>query len=296
MLPRGACSASATVVHYTRTVSSDRGRPRQGLTGVYLRPLEDDLVPARHSAGARNRARQLQAFLRPLQEVAAPVLEPEGAMTLIVAGQSDWRRLCSYPYGLPFTRNGPGGTSAAIMAAADYQPRFLRRFDEMLLEAGRAGHRAPAHIGEFLDLMVGHEWGHAVGNLSGLRTRVRWLDELLASYLFVAALHATHQTHMLERLSEWTELQVAGTTAYRGDLADFEYPRSRAGWNKLLWYQGVFTQRALELVPQRGWSFPLELRAALPVANRGELARGLVAVEPSFRPWFAVFGTAQLSS
>lgn len=257
---------------------------------MYLRPLADDLVPARHSAGARTRARQLQAFLRPLQQVAAPVLKPQGSMTLIVAGSSDWRRLCNYPYGLPFTRNGPGGASAAIMAAADYQPRFVRRFDEMLLEAGRGGVRAPAHIGEFVDLMVGHEWGHAAANLSGLRTRVRWLDELVASYLFVAALHATDQAHLLRRLTDWTRLQVAGTAAYRSDLADFEYPRSRSGWNKLLWYQGVFTERALQLVPERGWDFPLELRAALPVANRGELARNLIAVEPSFKPWFAVFG------
>lgn len=279
------------MVHYTLAVSHERGPGSEGLTGVYLRPLEDEAVPARHSAGARTRARQLQAFLRPLQLEAAPVLEPEGVMTLIVAGSGDWRRLCNYPYGLPFTRNGAGGASVAIMAAADYQPRFVRRFDEMLLEAGRAGVSAPAHIGEFVDLMVGHEWGHAVANLSGLRTRVRWLDELVASYLFVAALHATGQTHMLERLAAWTELQVAGTTDYRSDLADFEYPRSRAGWNKLLWYQGVFTERALELVPQRGWSFPLELRSALPVAHRGELARNLVAVEPSFKPWFAVFGT-----
>ena len=271
-----ARGVARAVVHYTRAVSNERGRPSHGLTGVYLRPLEDDLVPARHSAGARTRARQLQAFLRPLHEVAAPVLEPEGAMTLIVAGSSDWRRLCNYPYGLPFTRNGPKGTSAAIMAAADYQPRFVRRFDEMLLEAGRAGLRAPAHIGEFVDLMVGHEWGHAVANLSGLRTRVRWLDELIASYMFVAALHATEQTEMLTRLREWTELQVAGTTAFRGDLADFEYPRTRAGWG---------------LAPTRGWEFPLELCAAMPVAHRGELARSLVAVEPSFKPWFAVFGT-----
>lgn len=279
------------MVHYTLAVSHEPRRPSHGLTGVYLRPLADDLVPARHSAGARTRARQLQAFLRPLQAAAAPVLEPEGTMVLIVAGSSDWRQLCNYPYGLPFTRNGPKGASAAIMAAADYQPRFVRRFDEMLLEAGRAGVNAPAHIGEFVDLMVGHEWGHAVANLSGLRTRVRWLDELVASYLFVAALHATGQEQMLERLAEWTRLQVAGTTSFRGDLADFEYPRSRAGWSKLLWYQGVFTERALDLVPERGWSFPLGLRAALPVAHRGELARSLVAVEPSFKPWFAVFGT-----
>lgn len=248
-------------------------------------------MPARHSAGARTRARQLQAFLRPLQQAGAPVLEPQGEMVLIVAGPQDWRRLCSYPYGLPFTRNGPGGASAAMMAAADYQPRFLRRFDPMLLAAGQAGVKAPAHIGEFVDLMVGHEWGHAIGNLSGLRTRVKWLDELLASYLFVAALHATEQEAMLERLSAWVRLQIEGSSAHRGDLADFEYPRSRAGWGKLLWYQGVFTERALDLAPARGWEFPLALREALPAADRGELARTLVAVEPSFKPWFAVFGT-----
>ena len=281
---------TGAVVHYTRAVTSERGRPNHGLTGVYLRPLQDDLVPARHSAGARTRARQLQAFLAPLQAAAAPVLAPQGELALVVADSSDWRRLCNYPYGLPFTRNGPGGGSATVMAAAEYQPRFVRRFDEMLLEAGRAGLRAPAHVGEFVDLMVGHEWGHAAANLSGLRTRVKWLDELVASYLFVAALHATGQEHMLERLAQWTRLQVTGTAEYRGDLADFEYPRSRAGWGKLLWYQGTFTLRALELVPERGWSFPLDLRAALPVAHRGELARNLVAVEPSFKPWFAVFG------
>lgn len=276
-------------VPYTRGVSHQHGRPSHGLTGVYLRPLSDELVPARHSAGARMRARQLQAFLRPLHAVAAPVLEPSGELTLVVAGQGDWRRLCSYAYGLPFTRNGPG-ERAAIMAAADYQPRFLRRFDELMLEAGRAGVRAPAQVEEFVDLMVGHEWGHAIGNLSGLRTRVKWLDELIASYLFVAALHAAGQEALLARLGAWVELQLAGGAPAAGDLADFEYPRTRAGWTKLLWYQGVFTERALELAPRRGWSFPLELREALPAADRGELARALVAVEPSFKPWFAVFG------
>ncbi len=277
------------MLQYTPCVSASEGGADQ-LTGVYLRPLPDDLVPARHSAGARTRARQLQAFLRPLQQAAAPVLEPEGSMTLIVAGSSDWRRLCAYPYGLPFTRNGPGGASVAVLAAADYQPRFIRRFDEMLLQAARAGVSAPAQVAEFVDLMVGHEWGHAVANLSGLRTRVKWLDEFVASYMFVAALHATEQDHMLHRLQQWARLQVTGTDEYRGDLADFEYPRTRSGWNKLLWYQGVFTERALQLVPARGWSFPLELRAALPVSDRGELARNLIKVEPSFKSWFAVFG------
>ncbi len=260
------------------------------LPGVYLRPLPDDLVPARYSVGAGRRAGQLQRFLQPLQASALPVLQPQGPVTLLVANRQDWRRLCSYPYGLPFTRTAPRNASVTIMVAADYQPRLLRRFDDLLLTAAREGARAPAQIGEFLDLMVGHEWGHAAANLSGLRTRVKWLDELIASYLFVQALHATGQTELLARLTAWVQVQLAGTRHAAGDLATFEYPRSRAGWGKLLWYQGVFTERALELAPLRGWDFPLELRSALPAAHRGELARSLIQVEPSFKPWFAVFG------
>jgi len=261
---------------------------------VYLRPLPDEVIPARHSAGARVRAGQLQAFLRPLQVAAGRALARPGAtpgtVTLLVAASRDWHKLCRYPYGLPFTRTGVGGSSATVIAAADYQPRLLGRFDEVMLRAAKAGVMAPAEPGEFVDLMVGHEWGHAVSNLGGLRTRLKWLDELNATYVFVQALHDTGQSAMVERLSAWAAWQVAGTEHEMGDLASFEYPRGRAGWSRLLWYQGVFTQRALELAPARGWDYLLELRDALPAGDRGELARKLVEVEPSFRPWFRVFG------
>lgn len=259
------------------------------LRGVYLRPLAGGSLPVRHSVGARARAAQLLAFLGPLQEVGAGALKPPAAPALIVANSRDWRRLCSYPYGLPFTRNLPG-PAALLFAAADYPPRFLRAFDSMLLKAAKEGHRAPGQVGEFVDLMVGHEWGHSLANLSGLRTRVRWLDELIATYLFVAALKEAGMSERLARLKAWAELQVAGTNEYRGDLAQFEYPRTRSGMNKLLWYQGVFTLKALELAASRGFGFPLELRSHLPAAHRGEVAKGLVAAEPSFREWFRIFG------
>lgn len=268
--------------------------PKSALAGVYLRPLPDDVLPARHSAGARLRAAQLQGFLRPLQQSALAALGSQAAVTLLVVGSQDWHKLCRYPYGLPFTRTGIGGTSANVVAAADYQPRLLRRFDETMLAAARVGVKAPAQPAEFIDLMVGHEWGHAVANLSGLRTRLKWLDELNATYLFVQALHATGQEAMLERYAAWTRWQVAATQHEMGDLAAFEYPRTRAGWNRLLWYQGVFAQRALELAPRRGWGYLRALRRTLPPADRGELARRLVEIEPSFKPWFAVFGRAQV--
>lgn len=268
----------------------DRPNPKAALQGVYLRPLRDDALPARHSAGARVRAGQLQAFLRPLQLAAEAAIGPVGNVTLVVANSKDWHRLCRYPYGLPFTRTGVGGRDATVVAASDHQPRLLHRFDDVRLAAAKAGVRAPAEPAEFVDLMIGHEWGHAVSNLSGLRTRLKWLDELNATYVFVQALRETGQEALVERLAAWARWQVAGTAHEMGDLAAFEYPRGRAGWGKLLWYQGVFTQRALELAPRRGWDYLRELRGALPAADRGRLARALVEVEPSFRPWFRVFG------
>ncbi len=260
---------------------------------MYLRPLNDDLLPARHSAGARTRAAQLQSFLRPLHGSALEALGSSADVTLLVLGAGDWRKLCRYPYGLPFARTGAGGGNASVIAAADYQPRLLRRFDEVMLAAARAGVNAPAQPGEFIDLLVGHEWGHAVANLSGLRTRLKWLDELNATYLFVQALRATGQVAMLERLAAWSRWQVAGSEHEAGDLGSFEFPRTRAGWVRLLWYQGVFAERALAMAPHSGWSYLLRLREALPPADRGELSRRLIEIEPSFRPWFAVFGRAR---
>lgn len=233
---------------------------------------------------------QLQALLEPLHAAATAALGARADVTLLVVGSQDWHKLCSYPYGLPFARTGIGGEHANVIVAADHQPRLLRRFDDVMLAAARAGEQAPAQLGEFIDLMVGHEWGHAVANLSGLRTRLKWLDELNATYLFVQALRASGQEALLERFAAWSRWQVAGTSHEAGDLSAFEYPRSRAGWARLLWYQGVFAQRALDLAPRRGWDYLLALQGALPAADRGELARKLVEIEPSFKPWFAVFG------
>ncbi len=261
---------------------------------LYLRGLHDDVLSARHSHGARTRTAHLLGFLSPLQAAAQPVLGPSGEVSLLVAGSRDWQLVCSYPYGLPFTRNLQGGS--VIVAAADYPERLTRRFDDLFLTAGKAG-APPGHVSEFLDLIVGHEWGHAVANQSGLRTMVRWLDEFMATYVFAQALLATGGETGKRLLSKWTAVQVAATSELRGALDEFEYPRGRMGLPQMLWFQGTFMTRALELAPARGWDLVLALRAALPdvmgpgaTRHRGDVARALIEVEPSFRRWFAVFG------
>ncbi len=257
---------------------------------LYLRPLPGGAVPGKHSQGARSRTAQLQRFLDPLELAARSELPIEGGVQLLVVSPSDWRRLSSYGYGLPFARTT--GRLVSLVAAADYPPRLTRRFDDLLLRAGRAGTLPPGDVHEFLDLLLGHEWGHAAANRSGLRTRVKWFDELMATYLFVQALRSSGREATLERLAAWARVQVAATGLQRSPLDAFEYPRGAMRLARMLWFQGVFTERALELAAVRGWELPRELAARLPVGDRGELARTLVEVEPGFRPWFAVFAPA----
>lgn len=270
-----------------------------GKAKVYLRELASGYAVApglsvSHSEGARRRAGQLSAWLGKLHAPAAAALRPRGEVRLLVANSRDWQRLCNYTYGLPFTRNQP--EHASVVVAADYPERFLKRFDAALLGAGHAGIAPPGPLTEFLDLLVGHEWGHAIANVSGLRTYLRWLDELIATYVFVTALREAGEERNVALLERWAELQIAAGqegTVGGWPLDGFEYPRGRTPLQRLLWYQGTFTQRALELSAARGWDFPLALAEILPSADRGELARSLLAVEPSFRPWFAVFGESE---
>ena len=267
--------------------SSGGGSHDPAARGVYLRALPDALVPGRYSSGARRRTAQLQRFLRPLEALARSALTVDGPVQLLVAASKDWRRVSSYPYGLPFTRTSRRLVS--LVVAADYPPRLTARFDDLLLRAGRGGVRAPGAIPEFLDLLLGHEWGHAVANRSGLRTRVKWFDELMATYLFAQALRAAGDDATLARLAAWARLQTAATAEERGALDGFEYPRGKMPLARMLWYQGVFTERALALSQASGWAFPRALAGRLPASDRGELARALVEMEPGFRPWFAVF-------
>jgi hypothetical protein len=207
-------------------------------------------------------------------------------LELLVINHDDWRRLFSYPYGLPFTRTRPGGVR--VVAAADYPARLLSRWEPILLRAAVRGHAPPGPVAEFLDLLVGHELGHGAANLSGLRSRVKWFDEFMATYLFLAALQEV-DANLLERFRRWAELHIAGSAVARADLGAFEYPLVRLGFDNLLWFQGVFTRGAADLLKRRGWDFPLEMRQRLKTPGRSMLARALIEVEPEFKAWFAVF-------
>jgi len=327
--------------------------------GVFLRELPDPWLPARASAsrravGAAARARRVQAFLVPLQRAAAARFELHGHAELWVLAADDWARVTRAPYGWPFTRTRPtpasaagaAGPTTAIVVAAEVPGRLLQRFEPVLLAAARAGVMpprpggtvAPAGAGsatleeaplaradarELFDLVVGHEWGHALAIAAGLRTRVKWLDELVATTAFLAALDELGASETRRRFLAWAEVQVAGGAAAaqavpprhgrrgpdpvagaptkapgpRRDLGAFDAPGGRLRLSEIVWFQGVFARRAEELVAADGWGFLERLGAALQGVDvgrgrdaRGHIARALIAVEPSFREWFRSFG------
>jgi hypothetical protein len=310
--------------------------------GLYLRALPDPLVPARCSPRAAARARRLQAFLAPLQRVASARFALYGHTELWVLGPDDWARVTSAPYGWPFTRSRPtpasaagaAGPSSAVVVAAEVPGRLLQRFEPILLASARQGVYPPtfgtgvsareaalvrSDVRELFDLVVGHEWGHAFAVAAGLRTRVKWLDELIATCAFFAALHELGHEALQARYLAWARVQVAGAEGAlaaepprfgrsprparppRRDLGAFETPRGRLRLPELAWFQGMFALRAAELTGAAGWGFLERLANELERVDlrrgsargrdaRGDVARALTLVEPSFRAWFAGFG------
>ena len=247
--------------------------------GVYLRSLPDRLIPVRHSVGARQRAAQLQAFLKSLWEALPRELEPVGRLELLVVEAGDWRRMFSRPYGLPFTRTS--GPTVSVVGAAQHRPRLLHRFDNLLLRAGRAGTSAPGEVRELLDLMIGYEWARAVAKGGGLRTRARFVDEFVAGYLFLQLLETAGADSLCARVLAWAEFAVAASPTHGTDPSD---PLRSQGPGEFLGMRGLLL-RAAELRSVRGWAFPLKLHAAFARPDRGGALETLHRVEPTLGLW-----------
>lgn len=253
----------------------------------------------------------------------------------------------------PASAAGAAGPTTAIVVAAEVPGRWLKRFEPVLLAAARAGVAIPdpaasppvdAHVRppgpggrpstarpgatlegtllaradarELLDLATGVEWGHAIVRAAGLRTRVAWLDELVATALFLTALREAGEGEVARRFLGWAEVQVAGGRAAaaagppregrraqprrgepRRDLEAFVLPRGRQPLAGLVGFQGAFALRAGELVRDDGWAFLARLRSELDTLDlgrgrdaRSSVAQALVRIEPGFASWLRSYG------
>jgi hypothetical protein len=273
-------------------------------------------IPLGGSSGLEQRSHALRLYLgdlhRSLEIGLAYDLAP---VRLLVLSETDWRTASPYPYGFTFFRRLKDG-SGIIFAPADYPANLLWVFKALLVKVKVT---PKTSLEMFLDLTLGHELGHAVADQIGLRTHVRWLDEFLATYLYLVALKNT-MPEALEAALEWGQVlsntnlecaladmallkpsgsrsqerrlaQQSDTTVPRHDLGAFEYPLVRLPLANQAWYQAKFTLFAAELLESHGYDFIKAALEVLPKAKgRGAISKALVRLEPSFKPWFASFG------
>lgn len=253
---------------------------------TYLRPLAGGALRTRHSAGARRRAAALQRFLDALQKAAAPRLEPTSAPELLVLDAADWRRLSSAPYGLPLARRAG---APRVLAPAEYPERLLRRFDPLLLAAGRTGLAAPGELREFLDLVTALEWARASLGPARLRSPLPWLDEVNAAALALAALEAAGFAGARARLLVWGRLLAAGSEAGAPPLSRYAYPRGRAPLAQALYFLGRGLELAETLAQAGGWAYLEAWRGLNAEAAPHDLIARLTALEPAITAWLATF-------
>ncbi len=186
------------------------------LEGLVLEGLALEGIDLHCSQNSKRRAEQLRQFLLGLHTQEIHELWQEGRLELLVLNRSDWQKLYRYPYGLPFTRNQPKKEDKApkvsIILSASYPERMLAKFNDIYLEAAKEGYTAPSkNVTEFLDMLSGHEWGHAIANLSGLRTGLRWFDEFLATYIYLLALDSSGQEDLKARFLAWSAVSKYGS-------------------------------------------------------------------------------------
>ena len=204
---------------------------------------------------------------------------------LLVLDEADWKARARHPYGFPFQRTSLR-EGLYLFLPARYPDRLLWRLREALVPAIRKAGRPPGQPNEFLDLSLGHEYAHAVAVARKLRTRVRWVDEFLANYLYLLALREA-LPELYPQAKQWG-LLLAHLTPQEPSLGSYESKPN----SEQLWFQGQFTTEAARLLEEKGDALLRGLLEAAPL-KKATVHRLLVGLEPHLRDWFASFAPRQ---
>ncbi len=273
------------------------------------------------SVGVQSRALALKVYLEELLESLEQSLTRAFVpVSLLVFNQTDWAKNAPYPYGFTFYRRLKNG-QGVIFAPADYPARMLWTYRVVILQAQKTGIQAPGTLEEFFDLTLGHELGHAVADQLELRTKVRWIDEFMATFLYLLALKNTNP-EALERVLQWAKIfgvtspenildssltkpagirvnkaqkrleQAGASQVNRTDLGAFEFPFSRLTTANQAWFQAQLLQQAHSILEAREADFVIQASEQFKnTKGRGEISKVLLKLEPGLKAWFKVFGS-----
>lgn len=228
------------------------------------------------------RAKAMQDYLLELRGALEGYLEIP-PVQLYVLGESDWFAQARNPYGFPFQRTSVKD-GLSVFLPKHYPDRFIWRLREALVPAIKQMGRPPGLPNDFLDLNLGHEFAHAVAVAWELRTRVKWVDEFLANYLYLLAIHKA-LPDLYPKARFWGEL-FAHLVPYDPSLGSYETKKKSLA--DQLWFQGQFTTKAAMLVEEKGDSLLKGLLEAAPL-KKSTVHKVLMALEPDLKEWFASF-------
>lgn len=261
-------------------------------------------IPTYFSPGSRERAEQLQAWLRAADEFFQDRLKIAPPFSLAVLNEEHWAQISQGPYGVPFV--------------ASEEPRVVvlpamveRSVVTQIYSAARVGLPADAaadleQVGvsyddavlQIVDLIGFHEVGHVY--IAGLgyheNNTARWLEELLATYAAYSYLDVAQPSSIVV----WNALSEAllgfvqpGTRS----LDEFNVqPLQRFGPATYGWFQSHFNMRADLIVqrrPRATWFHQLagnRLDEDTRDVPTSELLRRLRGFEPSFTEWAEAAG------
>jgi len=182
-----------------------------------------------YTAGSKSRAQTLQRFVTAAEdfyEKQYPGLKFSAHLNVL--GKTDWERRLKIPYGIPYAWQqdiyvGSDKKYVAAMFHAEVNPG-----DDQL-----AG----------FDALVIHELGHNfLLTLTNTDTKVKWLNEFLASYFMIAFTQQTNFNAVLPPLGPYKPEHQS--------LADFEAMYLGVGPQNYDWYQRQFLKLGYTLYPK----------------------------------------------
>jgi hypothetical protein len=256
-------------------------------------------IPTYFSPGSRERAEQLQAWLRAADAFFQDRLKIAPPFSLAVLNEEHWSQVSQGPYGIPFyTFEAP--TFVVMPALPD------RSVVTQIYSAARVGLPAGAAadlervgvsyedaVGQIVDLIGFHEVGHVYIAALGYHRNntARWLEELLATYAAYSYLDVAQPSSIVvwNALSEALLGLVQPATRSLDEFND--RPLQRFGPATYGWFQSHFNLRDDLIVqrrPRATW-FRQLAGTGLDEDTRGtptsELLRRLRGFEPSFTEW-----------
>lgn len=263
----------------------------------------DTAIQTYYSAGARERAEELQEWLRTADLFFRDRLGVSPRFRLAVLDEEDWAEISAIPYGVPFFSPEP---HVIVLPAVPEAAAVTQIYTAARVALPAHAAQDLADIGvtyeeavlQVLDLIGFHEVGHVYINAFGFNgtNTARWLEELLATYAAYSFL-AVSDPDAITAWDALSEAVIAFVEPVSRSLDDFTSANVRAlGPATYGWFQSHFNLRdAVVVVERPEGSWLPELVAAGLAENTqtmatSELLARLDATLPGFTEWASSSG------